>query len=103
MPLEKGKSDEVVSRNISELRHSGRPQNQAVAIAMKTAGRSKNQDEKPGESVMVPEPSPAQLPPSVQNSIPPVVPKVIPNQPMNSMDSLANMNKANRAYWSRKR
>lgn len=41
MPLKKGKSDKVVSQNISELRHSGRPLKQSIAIAMKQAGRSK--------------------------------------------------------------
>jgi len=43
MPLIKGKSDKVVSQNISELMHSGRPQKQAIAIAMSNAGRSKSQ------------------------------------------------------------
>lgn len=41
MPLKKGRSDKVVSQNIRELRKSGRPQDQAVAIAMREAGRSK--------------------------------------------------------------
>jgi len=41
MPLRKGKSDAVVSENISELRHSGYPQKQAVAIAFSNAGRSR--------------------------------------------------------------
>lgn len=40
MPLKKGSSDEVVSYNIRELRNSGRPEKQAVAIAMSVAGRS---------------------------------------------------------------
>mgnify|MGYP001606871862 CR=1 FL=1 len=40
MPLKKGKSKAVVSQNIRELRHSGRPQKEAVAIAMSQARRS---------------------------------------------------------------
>lgn len=41
MPLLKGSSKEVVSENIAELRRSGRPEKQAVAIAYATAGKSK--------------------------------------------------------------
>ena len=41
MPLFKGRSKKVVSRNIAELMHSGRKQSQAVAIAMSKAGMSK--------------------------------------------------------------
>lgn len=41
MPLRKGSSKETISKNISELRHSGRPQKQAVAIAMSQARKSK--------------------------------------------------------------
>jgi len=40
MPLKKGKSDKVVSENISELMKSGRPQAQAIAISLKSAGKS---------------------------------------------------------------
>jgi hypothetical protein len=41
LPLRKGKSDKVISENISELMHSGKPKKQAMAIAMSEAGRSK--------------------------------------------------------------
>ncbi len=41
MPLVKGKSKKVISENIEELRNSGYPQKQSVAIAMSEAGKSK--------------------------------------------------------------
>lgn len=41
MPLKKGKSDKVVSQNIRTEMHAGKPQDQAVAIAMSTAGKSR--------------------------------------------------------------
>jgi hypothetical protein len=41
MPLKKGKSNRVVGQNIREMRKAGRPQKQAVAAAMRQAGRSR--------------------------------------------------------------
>lgn len=41
MPLAKGSSKKVVSKNISELVHSGRDRKQAVAIALSQARRYK--------------------------------------------------------------
>ena len=48
MPLHQGRSDEVVSKNISKLVHEGYPQKQAIAIAMREAGRSKEAALGPG-------------------------------------------------------
>ena len=45
-PLVKGKSKKTVSKNISELVRSGRPQRQAIAIAMSEAGLSKKKTKK---------------------------------------------------------
>lgn len=41
MPLKKGSGKKVVSANIKELVHSGRPRKQAVAIALSAARKAK--------------------------------------------------------------
>ncbi len=40
-PLKRGSSKKVISGNIRELRHGGRPQRQAIAIALNKAGKSR--------------------------------------------------------------
>jgi hypothetical protein len=41
MPLKGGKSQKVISSNISEMIKAGHPRNQAIAAAMSKAGKSK--------------------------------------------------------------
>ena len=49
MPLKPGKSDKVISQNIAELMAAGYKQDQAIAIAMQHAGRSKDKGKGKGK------------------------------------------------------
>ena len=46
MPLEKGKSKAVISRNIKREIAAGKPQKQAVAIALSNARKKKKKGKK---------------------------------------------------------
>lgn len=46
MPLSKGSSQSVISKNISTLMREGRPQKQAIAIALRSARKSKSRKRK---------------------------------------------------------
>jgi hypothetical protein len=46
MPLKSGSSKKSIKANIRMMMHEGRPQDQAVAIAMSHAGKSKKKGKK---------------------------------------------------------
>jgi hypothetical protein len=45
MPLKSGKSDKVMGQNIKMLMKEGKPMKQAVAIAMRKAGKPKPKEQ----------------------------------------------------------
>jgi hypothetical protein len=49
MPLKRGSSKKAISENIETEMHAGKPQRQAIAIAMSVAGKSKSKKHKMGK------------------------------------------------------
>lgn len=46
MPLKKGSSKAVISKNIKEMQDAGHPHDQSVAAALRSAGKSKKSSKK---------------------------------------------------------
>ena len=77
MPLIPGNDEHIISTNIKELRNAGHAEPQAIAIAMKTAGKSRKL---PVAKAKLPRPGAKLLPktrPSLPNVKGPRMPKMM--------------------------
>jgi hypothetical protein len=103
MPLEKGSSREVVSRNIATEREAGKPEDQAVAIALKEAGLSHQKDAAMPAAQPKEHRAPSPGGPEREIRVPDAPGEELPGMPVPvTKDSLADVNKRNREKYDRK-
>ena len=86
MPLQEGSSREAISENIKTEMAAGKPQEQAVAIAMNKAGKSRDQTATP--SVLPEQPQAIEKSTGIPMS-PPMIDKRPPDVPIGTVADYA--------------